>query len=160
MTVIIGPGSTIDVLDPADPRRSRQRLGSFVANLHDRPAMTEYVGEQRRLELELSPLTAHRLLDIPMHELTGRVVDLGDVLARVDRSPPQRLQGVPDWEARFALLDSFIAAVLAESRDPSPELTRAVSRLRRSGGATPIAALATEAGWSQRRLVAAFRDDA
>lgn len=156
VTVIISLGPTIDVR--AAPERSRQRLGSFVASLHDRPAVTEYAGEQRGLQIDLGPLAAHRLLGIPMHELTGRVVELEEVLARVDRSLPQRLQDAPDWESRFALLDRFVAARLAASREPSPEVARAVSRLRQSGGATPIGALAAEAGWSHRRLVAGFRE--
>lgn len=158
VTLIVGLGPTIDVLDPLAPERSRQRLGSFVASLHDRPAVTEYAGEQRGLEIKLGPLAAHRLLGMPMHELTGRVVQLEDVLAGPDRSLPDALQAAPDWDARFALLDRFVATRLAASRDPPPELTRAVSRLCRSGGATPIAALAAEAAWSQRRLVAAFRE--
>lgn len=158
VTVILGLGPTIDVSEPANPERPPQRLGSFVAGLHDRPATTEYEGEQRGIEINLDPLAAYRILGMPMHELSGRTVDLTDVLARADRRLPNLLQDASSWEARFSLLDRFVAGRLEASRDPAPEVALALSRLRRSGGGAPIAALAAETGWSQRRLVRGFRE--
>lgn len=158
VTVILSLGPTIEVAEPAARARSPQRLGSFVAALHDRPATTAYTGEQHGLEVNLDPCAAHGILGVPMHELTGRAIELTDVLEGADRRLPERLQDEPTWEARFALLDCFLGARLEAAREPPPELALAVSRLRRSGGGAPIAALAREAGWSQRRLVRGFRE--
>lgn len=158
VTVILSLGPKIEVAEPAAPARSPQRLGSFVAGLHDRPATTAYTGEQHGLEMNLDPLAAHRILGVAMHELTGRAIELTDVLNGADRQLPERLQAESSWEARFALLDRFIAQRLDASPKPAPEVALALVRLRRSGGGAPIAALAAETGWSQRRLVRGFRE--
>lgn len=157
VTVIISLGPTIDVLDLGAPSNARQRFGSFVASLHDAPAFTEYVGHQHGVQMDLSPLAAHRLFGLPMHELTGRVVDLEEVWGRPGAQLPEMLHGAPGWGARFDVLDRFIAGRLSEAPPPRSELSWAWGRLRRSGGSAPVGALAAELEWSPRRLVREFR---
>ncbi len=109
------------------------------------------------MEINLGPLTAHRLFAMPMHELTGRVVELEEVWGRPGRQLPEMLHAAPGWEARFDVLDRFIAGRLSEAPPPPRELSWAWGRLRRSGGSAPIGALATDLGWSPQRLVREFR---
>src|ERR1044072_5621979 len=60
------------------------RRRSFVAGLDDRASVTEYVGEQRGIQVNLTPLGARRLLGLPMDELV------------------ERLHDAPGWPERFA----------------------------------------------------------
>ena len=157
VAVIISMGPSIEVIDSTASTPARQRLGSFVASLNDAPSLTEYSGHQHGVEMNLGPLTAHRLFGLPMHELTGRVVELEEVWGRPGARLPEMLHAAPGWEARFDVLDRFIAGRLSEAPPPPIELSWAWGRLRRSGGSAPIGALATELAWSPRRLVREFR---
>ncbi|MDX6680369.1 MAG: hypothetical protein QOG94_408 [Solirubrobacteraceae bacterium] len=149
MILSLGPSLLVDGV--------RQR--SFVAGLDDTLTITEYDGEQRGIQVNLTPLGARRLLGLPMGQLARRVVALDDVLGPAGGRLVQRLQDAPGFAARFALLD---AALLARLRDAAPvaaELEHAWARLRRSDGAVAIATLAAEVGWSRRHLTQRFRDD-
>ncbi len=158
VTVILSLGPSIEVFRPAAPGRSRRRLGSFVASVDDSPALTEYSGHQHGVQMDLDPLAARRLFGLPMHELTGRVVELEEVWGRTGAQLPEILHATPDWEARFEVLDLFLADRLSEAPPPPTELYWAWGRLRRSGGGVPIGALGSELGWSPRRLVREFRE--
>ncbi len=102
MIVSFGPSILVDGV----------RHRSFVAGLDDRATVTEYVGEQRGIEVSFTPLGARRLFGLPMDELARRVVALedlpgGDGLA-------ERLHDAPDWPARVALLDRVLLRRLAD----------------------------------------------
>jgi AraC-like DNA-binding protein len=153
VTLIISFGPTLDVLDLDG---SGARHTSFVAGLSDAPVLIEHAGIQHGIEVNLTPLGARRLLGVPMHELTNRVVALDDLLGA--DLLVERLSEATSWSAQFDLLDAALARRLAETPAPAPEVAWAFGRLRASGGAAPVTALAGELGWSRGRLVDAFRD--
>jgi AraC-like DNA-binding protein len=157
VTVILSLGPSIDVFRSSASTDARQSLGSFVASVDDAPALTQHIGHQHGVQINLGPLTAHRLFAMPMHELTGRVVELEEVWGRPGRQLAEMLHAAPGWEARFDMLDRFIAGRLSESPPPPRELSWAWGRLRRIGGSAPIGALASELDWSPRRVVREFR---
>lgn len=133
------------------------RHRSFVAGLGDAATVTEYAGEQRGIQVDLSPLGARRLLGLPMAELARRVVALEDVLgARADQLV-ERLRHAPGWELRFALLDAELLQRLDRAAPVAPEIEHAWARLQASHGTVVIATLAAEAGWSRRHLAARFQ---
>jgi AraC-like DNA-binding protein len=136
------------------------RHGSFVGGLDDSATITEYSGEQRGLQVNLTPLGARRLLGLPMCELARRVVALSDVLDRGRVAAlVERLHDAPDWQARFALLDAFLLARLDAAPRVAAELEHAWARLDATAGALPIARLAAEVGWSRRHLAARFTSE-
>jgi AraC-like DNA-binding protein len=69
-----------------------------------------------------------------------------------------RLRELNSWPERFDLVEAFLARRLADSVPPSPGVEWSWQRLRRTGGCASIGALATELGWSHRRLIARFRE--
>jgi AraC-like DNA-binding protein len=155
ITLIISLGPAIDVFDAA---HRGGRFTSFVTGLWDGPAITEHAGHQHGIEVNLTPLGAHRLLGLPMHHLANAVAELDDVLgAEVDRLA-ERLYAAPGWAARFDLLDAALAARLAQARPSSLEVAWAWGRLRATHGAVAVEALAGELGWSRRHLGAKFRE--
>jgi AraC-like DNA-binding protein len=144
MIISLGPTLLVDGV----------RHGSFVAGLDDGFSVTEYAGEQRGIQVNLTPLGARRLLGLPMSELTRRVVALDDV--RIGDELVGRLQDASDWATRFDVLDAFLLARLARADPIAPELELAWRRLTATAGAIPIGRLAREVGWSRRHLAGRF----
>lgn len=72
IVLVISFGPTLDV--------DGRRFTSFVAGLHDTPAITEHAGEGHGIQAYLTPLGARRLLGMPMGELTRQVVELEDLI--------------------------------------------------------------------------------
>jgi AraC-like DNA-binding protein len=133
------------------------RHDSFVAGLHDVPTVVAGAPTWACIELRLTPLGAHRVLGLPMHELTNCVVELGDVLPGA-RELTDRLRDTPHWDERFDQVEAFLSRRLALSPPPSPEIEWSWRELARSGGRVRIAALVEELGWSPRRLIERFRE--
>ena len=156
--LIISFGPSIDVFYPEKPACAGQRCRSFFAGLDDGPALTEYAGSQHGVQVDLTPLGAHMLLGVPMHEVAGRVVELDDLLGADGRRLVERLYDAPGWAARFDLLDAAIAKRLGESRPPSPDVAWAWSRLRGTRGGVSVGTLTEELGCSRRHLARRFRE--
>ena len=131
---------------------------SFVAGLHAAPTFVQpRAGSWSCIELRLTPVAAHRVLGIPMHELTNRTVALADVVPET-RELTDRLRDAKSWPARFALVEEFLVRRLADAPAPLREAEWSWHELRRTAGTAPIAALADDLGWSHRRLIACFRE--
>jgi AraC-like DNA-binding protein len=140
-----------------DPWARPEHRDSFVAGMHAAPSIVHGPASWSCVELRLTPLGAFRLLGLPMHELANRSVELEDVLPRVEELTT-RLRDTASWSERFDAVETFLARRLADSAQPSPALEWSWQRLRSSGGRAPIGALASELGWSHRRLIARFRE--
>jgi AraC-like DNA-binding protein len=130
----------------------------FFAGMHDTFAVTETVGAQRGVQIDLTPVGAHLLLREPMHALTGRVVELPALFGRAGSLLWEALACAPDRAAKFEILDDFFLARLDDALSPVPSVTRALGRLRASGGSVRVDALAAELGCSRRHLVTGFRE--
>ncbi len=134
-----------------------ERHESFVAGLHTAPAFVEPSDSSWScIELRLPPVAAHRILGVPMHELANRSVPL-ELLVRGAAELNDRLRDTESWTERFALVESFLCRALAESQ-ASQEVEWSWHKLRRSAGRAQIGELASELGWSHRRLIAHFRE--
>lgn len=135
------------------------RRSSFVAGLYDGPAVTEFRGEQLGIEVDLSPLGACRLLGVPMRDLAGRSVPVGEVLGPAADELVERLAELRSWEARFALLDAALVRRLQEAPPVRPAVVAAWDRLRATEGRIAVEALAHEIGYSRRQLAVRFGED-
>jgi AraC-like DNA-binding protein len=158
VTLIISPDTELRLPDVHDGARPPARRRSFVAALHDRYALVEHDGYQHGIEVRLTPLGAHALFGLSMHELTNQVVELDDVLGRGADELVGRLWEADGWPARFDLLDRLIGARIAEARPPSDGVAWAWRQLRETRGRVAVGGLASELGWSHRRLIARFRE--
>src|SRR5690606_7655537 len=70
--VILQFGAPIRVYDSGQTQRARRSPAAFVVGLDDRFTLTEFAGEQRGMEIKLTPMGARLLFGVPMYELTGR----------------------------------------------------------------------------------------
>ncbi|MEV8530491.1 AraC family transcriptional regulator [Streptomyces sp. NPDC051211] len=150
------PFARIRRLGEASP--STQVTGSLVTGLEDGSRVCDHPGGQEAIRLELTPLGAFRLFAVPMHELTNRVVELGDVLGPGSGLLVEQLASTRDWGARFDLLDNALWARLERGPRPAPEVSHAWRLLSRAGGAIPVGRIAAEVGWSQGYLVRRFTE--
>lgn len=105
------------------------------------------------------PLTARRLLGLPLSELTNRAVGVGQLPGRWLERLRDRLAEAPGWPERFALLDRVLAARLVASPPVDPRLDWAWRWLVGSGGRVSVGVLADELGWSRRHLASRFRQE-
>ncbi|GLX23377.1 helix-turn-helix domain-containing protein [Streptomyces lavendulae] len=123
------------------------------------PVLGVHAGAVHGLEVNMSPLGAHRLFGVPMAHFGQGPVDLAEVLGPGGPRLAERLRDAGGWEARFALLDSVFAARLDRGPAASPEVRGALVRLWADTGPGAPARAGAEAGWSARRLRARFREE-
>ncbi|RJK96161.1 AraC family transcriptional regulator [Vallicoccus soli] len=155
LTVILTLDEPLHLAEHPDPRDPPGAYEGLLGGLHTRPALVVHDGRQSGVQLELDPLGARAVLGLPAGALAGRDVHAEDVLGPRARRLRERLGEAPDWPARFAVLQRWLAA--APPAEPSPEVRRAWALLRRSGGRTSVAALCADVGWGERHLRARFR---
>src|SRR3954449_7807814 len=175
------PSDEVHVIVSFGPRvRVPAPVRSFVAAPHTEHTIVDFDAEQHGIEIRLTPIGAHLILGVPMHELADRVTPIDELLGRPGDELPERLYEAGSWPARFALLDRLVAARLAEAvaapaggaagwggalgaprggaGAPAAGVEHAWWRLVRSHAAAPVERLAEEVGWSRRHLLARFRE--
>ena len=131
------------------------RHTSFAGGLRESQVTTEHAGRSHGLQINLSPLAARALFRSPMHELAERVVDLDDV---GEAAVAERVAELPDWDARFELLDAVLTRRFANAQPPARDVAWAWQRLCETHGRVRVRSLAEELGWSGKRIVARFRE--
>jgi AraC-like DNA-binding protein len=147
------------LLDPDRPDAPGERHRSFVAGLHDGPAIVEHGGEAHCMQLDLTPLGAHAVFGVAMHELASRCVTLEDLIGeRPAAELVERLAQAEGWRERFSTLEGFVAERVAAARGPTPDAVWAWRRLEETGGRLTVEALARELGCSRRHLALRFRE--
>lgn len=153
LPLIISFGESLE-LDYPDDRA--ERLESFVAGLHPGPATTRYTGGQFGLQVDLSPLTAYRLLGVPGAELAHQAVRLDDVVPWLGASFADRLASARTWPERFALVEQVLLTRADENARPDPMVTWLWRELEASHGRASIATLVAETGRSHRHVTTRF----
>jgi AraC-like DNA-binding protein len=153
-TLILSFGPPIRLVGPAGPLAP----ASFLAGVHDAVVITEFVGPQHGVQVDLTPLGLFTLLGRPMPELTNRTPQLEELDAPDLTALPQRLAADPTWPARFARLDAALLRRLEDGTDPDAEVAWAWQRMVRTGGTVAVQRLADEVGWSRRHLLSRFRN--
>jgi len=133
------------------------RESSFVAGLHAAPTLVRPTAPSWScIELRLTPIAAHRVLGLPMHEVADRTVALADVAPETTELVSRLREA--RWPERFDLVERFLLRRLDAAPEPAREVEWSWQELRRTDGGAAIAELASELGWSHRRLIARFRE--
>ena len=113
---------------------------------------------QRGIQLEVHPFAARALFGVPASELTGEVLELGD-LVRGSREVRERLAEPVDAAAAVELVGGWLDRRLRDRPPPAmpAELGRAWQLIVGSGGQCRIGEVAREVGWSRRHLTTRLR---
>jgi len=154
--LIFNLGAPWNVANDLAPGSGR-RHDSFVAGLHTTPSFVEGNDTWACVELRLTPLGAHRLLGMPMHELANQTLALEDLLPRSE-ALTERLREAGSWLERFDLVEAFLVRRFGDAAEPSPAIEWSWGQLHQSHGRVSIARIAEELGWSHRRLISRFRE--
>jgi AraC-like DNA-binding protein len=154
LAVEFGAGSPV-VADAA----GRQQRGSVAAGLGLGFGGAAWVrGENVEcLQVRLSPLVARTVFGVPPADLDGFVA-LEDLWGRSAARIREQLGEASSWQQRFALTEALL---LERSRSATastdPEVAWAWRRIVRGRGMVGVEGLATEVGWSRKRLWSRFR---
>lgn len=123
---------------------------SFIAGLHAGPVEIRSDGGAECLQIDFTPLGAHRFFGGLAGEVASRLVDIEDALGAAGSVLRQRLGEAATWDERFDLAEAFLLARTLSA--PRPELAHLCAALARTGGAVSIGALAADIGISRKHL--------
>jgi len=132
---------------------------AWLAGLVDGPSVVSFEPPYRSLELKFTPLGARAILGWPLDELSGEIVGLDDVFGRDGAELTARLRETGSWDARFDLVEAFLARRAADAPPPTPVVGQALHRLRETEGRIRIGELAAELRCSRRHLGALFASE-
>lgn len=152
-------GACRAVLDDATGRR---QLGSVVAGpgFGSGGMACAHGMYAECVQVRLSPAVARGVLGASPAELDGTVVPLDDLWGADVARIQERLGEVSSWDERFALTDALLARRCEARRSVDPEVAWAWDRMVAGRGVVRIDGLATEVGWSRKRLWSRFRSQA
>ena len=156
--LIINFGSPVRLFDAGDPSRWTD-YGSFTTGAYDSYVLVGSTGPSGGIQVNLSILGARLFIGRPLRDLRNRAIELEDVFGRDARVLTMELYDAPTWEARFAILDRELASRMSAARAPSATVVWSWRRLVESGGRVSIGTLVSEVGFSQKHLIAQFREE-
>lgn len=110
----------------------------------------------RCLQIRLSPVAAAAVLDAST-ELVGTVVTLTDVWGRDAARTENRLRAATSWDERFTIAADVLGRRLNARAPLDPEVVAAWGRIQAVCGQLRVDDLASEVGWSRKRLWSRFR---
>jgi AraC-like DNA-binding protein len=157
INLMISFGDPLRLVD-GDTGRVR-RVESFVSGVQTESALTERLGRQHGMHVELSPLAARALFGLPMDALANALVDLPTIWGRDADSLIERLAYATCWPDRFAILQAASAVRIAGGRAPTPAVAWAWQTMRATNGSVRVHRLVQESGMSHRHFVARFRSE-
>lgn len=132
-------------------------VGSFITGAYDASQLVGSAGTSGAVQVNLTLLGIRRIVGRPLADLKNRAIPLDEVFGPRARGLSEQIAEAGSWEARFELVDQFLAARLAlDSRIPQ-EIRAAWRALVSSRGQVPIRDVARDVGWSHKHLIDRFR---
>ncbi len=157
MRVLPAPGLTIVLVIDGELRVDGMRpVAAGIAGgvgVHSVPVRGEGLV---CVDIHLSPLTAHAVLDGALAELAGTVVSIEDLWGAEAHQLRGALARTDRWEERFSELRAALAEKLHTNRSVDPEVAFVWRELVAGDGHRRIGELAAETGWSRKRLWSRF----
>lgn len=131
-------------------------FNALIGGLCPAAVQLPMVGEQRGIQIDISPLEVRRIFGLPAGEITYCTVDLVDILGRSADWLAERLRAQADPRRRIAMVGDLLNQRMADS--PSlpirAELRHAWRLLEQHEQS--ISDVANEIGWSRRHLAQQF----
>lgn len=159
VVVVLGWGPPVDIGLGLGRDAPAERLGAFVVGPRTTPLTAESTGVQAGVQINLTPLGARLVGDVPLGLLRGRPIAAEHVVDPGLAAVARRLAALASWPARLDLVEHALGRRLDALGPGRPEVAHAWRLLRVSDGRVPVAELAREVGWSRQRLHARLRHD-
>ena len=153
--LIVNLGSALEIVDASG---TLHRLGpgqGFAGGIARATSLSRSTGAMAGVHVHMPPATLARLLGVPLAALTDRCVTLADLLGGDADRLGERLLAADGHEARWRVLDAFLATRAEQARDADREVEHARARL---ADGLRVEAVALDLGWSRKRLAQRFRD--
>ncbi|MEU9098709.1 helix-turn-helix transcriptional regulator [Streptomyces sp. NPDC048361] len=156
-TVVFGFDAPVHIVGLVEPARTvscRSRA--------DLPFTTALLGHHqgavRGVAVRLTPMGAHRLFGVAMHEWDVPHLDPAHLLPYALRHLPERLEAAPGWPEQCRLLDEQLGRLLDGGPRTAPEVDWAWRELELRRGRTTVRDLAATTHCSVRHLERRFRE--
>lgn len=155
MILVLDSGfSTVD-----EQAGRRPISGSFIAGLQDASVTMQSSGFAVCMQVDFTIAGARRFLGIDMHELTGRIETLDDVMGSFANRLVQQLSGFNSWQERFDYLEQQLTQRLLErpkaSADMSPTTLAALQAMNNNHHLS-VSKIAEDLGVSRKHLAHLF----
>lgn len=134
----------------------RDHDGAFVMGLHEEPQRSEAFGERHFMVARFTPVGAHLLLGLPMHELASGTISLADIDPAFARCVMGSVGAAKSWDKRFDVMEVLIAERLARRTIPDA-IALAWQRIASAEGRIAVGKLASELAYSHHRLIREFQ---
>ena len=141
-------------LQHVDGERRRQPR-NFIVGQMTGPILISASGVVRLLGIRFQPGGTRPFLDLPAHEITDRVVELGCLSRRFERSLLRACEPAVSLDQKIAAVDAFLASRLEDCKFDSNLLALAASVID-GRGLVSVDQLASHAGVSSRQLERRF----
>ena len=130
-----------------------------LSGLHTEPAFVVQPGRWCGVQVEVNPLGARRLFDLPAAALPTDTFDARDVLGPEVDAVHERLATAPSWALRYQVVLDWLLGRLAagEPGRVRAEVVRAWRLLAQGGGRPTVQGLSEQVGLGTRRLAQVFR---
>ncbi|WP_406120520.1 helix-turn-helix domain-containing protein [Streptomyces canus] len=131
----------------------------MIAGLQTAPMLAGFDGSGYAVEIDLTPLGAYQLLNLPLHNLAKTVIAPDHIMGSGwAANATEQLAAALSWSRRWQILDALLARRLGAGALPSPAAVQAWSLLRERGGAVSLRELTRATGLGQRRIQQLLRE--
>jgi AraC-like DNA-binding protein len=163
--LIFPDGAMELILNLGDPQKLCRRRNvhegamfkrSWISGERDAPIVIEENGVIHLVGIRFKPGGAYPFFRFPISELTGHVVELGDIWGNEIDALLEQLIGATEPALVFARLEAWLRQRLSGLAEPSRPVAFALSRLQRGGGDARIGRIVEEIGISHKHLVREF----
>lgn len=145
--LIFGFGEPVVV--GVDSRGVGSTRSSFFVPLRSEPLRVESSGSQIGVQVNLTPLGARTLLEMPLSEVTT-VTDVSELLSGELATLTVQLSDTRSWQARLDLVEHVVGSKIESASDVSAPLTESWRRL--ASGQVHVGDVAYSVGWSRQNL--------
>lgn len=143
------------------PPVAGDRYGSFTSGLYPGHVLINSTGGAECIQIDFTPLGARDFFNLPMHEISGCMVDLDELDDAELGRLRCRLGEERSWTARLDLVERFVRQRLprAGTGNAGGDVRWAYERILRARGDIRIEGLARALDCSRKHLVQRFNTD-
>ena len=153
--LIVNLGSPLEIVDAGGVTHRLAAGQGFAGGIARATSLSRSTGAMAGVHVHLPPATLARLLGVPLAALTDCCFRLDDLLGGEADPLGEQLQAALGHEARWRVLDDWVARRAGIARAADVEVDHARGRLKRGAR---VEAVAADLGWSRKRLAQRFRD--
>lgn len=128
---------------------------NFLVGQMTGPILISPSGAVELIGIRFHPGGTLPFLQVPLHEITDQVVELGSLSSRLERELTRAASAAPSLPEKIAALERFLTRCLTNNKHDVRSMTLA-AKIVAGAGLVPVDQLAHDAGISSRQLERRF----